>query len=197
MCKTLPWLIFWLFLACPLYTQQLDWERYDQGTLQLARTHALIFGGWAVANFGSGLALMGRGEKALKHFHQMNAAWGAVNLSIAIFFYLHPQQWMVAGEDWLQTMRTQRHVERILALNIGLDLAYMALGCIMLQQSRISDKNPDLWRGFGASLIMQGAFLFVQDLVFYRLHLAHARQLEPLLRSLDINPVGVGLRLVF
>ncbi len=60
----------------------------------------------------------------------------------------------------------QKHIrsENIYLINAGLDLLYVTGGAWMVSASSNSTENEDMLRGYGQSVIIQGAFLFLFDL---------------------------------
>jgi len=60
-----------------------------------------------------------------------------------------------------------RKIEKILLINSGLDVAYIGTGFLLRHLSSNSDKRKDLLKGYGNSLILQGGFLLVFDLILY------------------------------
>ena len=77
-------------------------------------------------------------------FWSMNIFWIAVDLAIVIWALLDP----ITEVD---------EFRKILAINGGLDLAYLVTGVIL------ATRRDPLPRGFGAAILVQGAFLLVLD----------------------------------
>lgn len=153
---------------------------FDRRMHRLAATHSVVLGSWSVLNLAAGGAMLGSGQGQQPFFHAMNLSWGVVNGGVTAFLYLHTQQSYRKPKDWARRQQLQHHVEQVLLVNIGLDAAYMATGVVFLglgTQTRIA--SPELWKGFGTSILMQGAFLLVQDCLFYRLHLANWKKHFP------------------
>jgi len=93
----------------------------------------------------------------------MNAMWNVVNLSIGFFGYRGAAGDGAAGQTLYESLTGGFAMERLLALNTGLDAGYMMLGAYMWERGRRLD--DDRWRGYGQSVILQGAFLMGFDLV--------------------------------
>jgi hypothetical protein len=74
-------------------------------------------------------------------------------------------------------------------LNTGLDAAYIATGLYL--RERGLRLNNDRNKGFGNSLIFQGSFLLVLDLVQYFAHEKNGRVLQDQVNKLQWN-VGAG-----
>jgi multidrug transporter EmrE-like cation transporter len=149
---------------------------------KLKISHAAVLAIWAGLNVVIGGTLMFiSADEQLLYFYIMNVCWGLVNLGIAWFIYAHHNEVFNQPQTLLQQMNHQRHAEKAILFNIGLDMAFIASG-FALQQHGYAPKlaYSALWKGFGTAIILQGAFLLVQDTIFYRLHLKNRRKVYPL-----------------
>lgn len=189
MTKNILLLALFLLPAC-LAAQTLT----DFNTDRLARQKkmAYVLGGWAVANMAVGLGLQGSATGETKYFHQMNAGWNVVNLALAGASYWAASRVDPSGVDLAESFRQQHNIQKILLLNAGLDVGYIAAGAWM--NERGMRLQSDRLRGFGKSLIVQGAFLLVFDLSSNFLFAAHNRDLLP---YLGVSSEGIGLSLQF
>ncbi len=125
-----------------------------------------VLGGWAVGNIAIGTALSFSTQEDTRYFHQMNAAWNLVNLSIAGVGLLTTGR-NDASEDFISANEIQRRLESALLFNAGLDIGYMAAGWALLERSRRGLPDSARLSGFGSALILQGGFLFAFDLIVY------------------------------
>jgi len=170
--------------------------------LQTARTdHLWRVGGWGVANAVGGLALVlftARHDRSARwNFGAMSAGWGAVNMGIAA-------TGLLAGAASVDTtlraaVAAERTFHDILLVNLGLNVGYVAVGGIMLAAGYQNIDNGGRWRGFGTSLLLQGAGLFVLDGVAF---LASRTRLGTLLdatthASVQIGAHGIGVAIQF
>ena len=103
-----------------------------------------VLGAWAVGSVVVGTALSF--SRRTRGFGRQTAAWGAIDGAIA---YAGVRGRARKGP----TDRTR--LRRILLLNAGLDVGYLALGQRMRRTER--------WRGDGLAVLVQGAFLLVLD----------------------------------
>ncbi len=60
--------------------------------------------------------------------------------------------------------------QRLFLINGGIDVAYVATGFFLKYLAPKYPKNEERLQGYGNSVILQGSFLFVFDLVMYGLH---------------------------
>jgi hypothetical protein len=161
-------LVFLFFsLATELSAQTLGehWET----EVKFRQTGMLVLGSWAVGNIATGLILRGRTDGSTKYFHEMNAIWNSVNLGIAAFGYFSAAR-MAAPSSAFEMYGMQMGLDKTLLFNAGLDLAYVAGGFWLMERSKNTDKRPERLKGYGQSVVLQGAFLFVFDIALYALH---------------------------
>jgi hypothetical protein len=117
------------------------------GTVEERLTRLL--GAWAVASVvvGGLLAL----RPASRGFGRQTAAWGVVDGAIAV----------VGARRRAARGPTEPHrLRRVLLVNAGLDVGYLAVGAVLLRTR--GGRGRDL-RGDGAAVLVQGAFLLVLD----------------------------------
>ena len=133
------------------------------------QTGMMVLGGWAVANIASGLAMRTNTTGVDSRFWEMNAIWNGVNLAIAGFGYFSAAKLGTDGSAF-ELYQEQMGMDKTLLFNAGLDLGYIAAGAWMMERSKNVSKNPDLWKGYGKSIMLQGAFLFAFDVAMVLIH---------------------------
>ena len=103
-----------------------------------------VLGGWAVGSVATGavLALHPRSRS----FGRQTAAWGAVDGAIA---------WAGARKRARTGPTDPARLRRVLLVNAGLDVGYLAAGAALVRHGR--------WPGDGWAVVVQGAFLLVLD----------------------------------
>jgi len=189
--------IIFLGIITFLFSQDNNLLEFNQIRLKKQEIGMLVLGGWAVGNIATGALLAGQRSGEDKYFHIMNIGWNAVNLGLATVGYLNAINGDPASYDMAATIQQQYNIEKILLLNTGLDVGYMLGGLYLMERSKNNNKNPERLKGFGKSIILQGAFLFTFDLIFYFTH-AQTRSMEwqQLLSNVyfDGNQVGFVLQ---
>lgn len=184
-----------LCLACPLSAQaQVQVQENVQGLHDryraINRSAMGVLGAWSAGNLiYSGLAIgHHRGEE--RHFHTMNLGWASVNGLIAGLGWFQASRLPLKADHPAAVIKRQSDIQQVLALNTGLDLAYMAGGWWMWERGRRDSGNAAHLRGFGKSLILQGGFLFAFDLSLW---LVHRRSSARFLQGIRVSPDGQGL----
>jgi hypothetical protein len=171
--------------------------RHRQMALQ--KTTGIVLGSWGLANTLSGAIGMSTAEGSNQYFHQMNFAWGLVNTGLAIAIRHSAAKEARQAVSYGSVLKYQQQVEKLLLLNTGLDAAYMATGWALIEKSRHSTNKPERLEGFGQSLLLQGGFLLLFDLVQYGLHRKNGKALQSLSDRIQLGPAsqGIGMTLSF
>ena len=193
--KQVSLIVFFMCVGVFVWAQSNDiLQDFNQSRVAHQRTAMIVLGSWAVGNIalGSGMQFFTTGEQ--RYFHRMNAGWNIVNLGIAGFalWSLRSQ----GGNDLgLETSLSEYFTfQKVLLFNAGLDIGYMLGGLYMMERSRRPNiSNPERLKGFGQSILLQGAFLFGFDLITY---LTSTKISGPLMPTLQLNP-GIGMQMGF
>lgn len=192
--KYLTSLAFLLFLqAAPLQAQTLDLTDFNRQRSNRTRHSMYVLGTWGIANMATGAIGMTQTTGSQRSFHQMNLGWGVVNLGLAASGLWTATHTDPATFDLYETARQHHRMQKILLFNAGLDVAYMAGGAWMLERAKTGVVNGERLRGFGRSLVLQGAFLFVFD-VGAAIYLGGLeKQLPPFFENTSIGFDGQSL----
>lgn len=143
----------------------------------------LVLGGWALSNLIiSGSSYFASSGEA-RQFHAMNAMWNIVNLGIAAFGYSVAVN---AGpvDKLSDVLKQSTEMQNILLLNAGLDVAYIVTGFLLREKGKTSEKYSEILKGYGSSLVMQGAFLLIFDTILY---FVHQSNFSEILRLADVS----------
>jgi hypothetical protein len=150
-----------------------------------------VLGSWALLNITTGMYGSLHSQEDKKAFWQMNAGWNIINIAIAGFgYYAKPELY-----DFQSAIHQQSAIQQLLALNIGLDIAYMLGGLYLKEKSNTTSQAQLL--GFGNSLIVQGAFLLLFDCALYSAHNQHGKQLESMIKHIYPLSSGIGCSIPF
>ncbi len=192
-------MVLLLFLSfSPFCRGQISPNQFFENHLNASNTGMYVLGSWALMNIGTGAYGWSKYHGNEKYFFQMNLFWNVVNLSIAgmaVYSNWHLDYSQFSQDEMLLK---SAQTERILLINSALDLGYIGTGFLLRHLSGTTDKRKDLLLGYGHSLILQGGFLLVFDLVLFGV--LRSLRMDFLL---DIKPVvtlsqtGVGLAIQF
>ena len=155
----------------------------------------LGLGSYAVSNFVlSGIGYATAEDETTKRFHEMNVMWNTVNFGLAVPGYLKA----VRDDRSLtleQMIKAQKTTETVFLVNDVLDVAYIATGVWMRQNAGNHPDRESQLKGYGNSLILQGAFLLAFDAYAYHVHHNHGKSL-PALDKVSFGTSGAGVGLV-
>jgi hypothetical protein len=174
---------------------------WNEQRMERTRYSMMVLGGWAAANVAVGAVGMSRSTGSTRAFHQMNLGWGAINMGLAVSGYWTATQTDPATLSGWESQQALIRLRQIFLFNAGLDVGYMAAGAWMLERAKNASTQADRWRGFGRSIILQGAFLFVFDLGAFWYHGPMMEQLRPLFNlthtRLEVQPGGLSCYINF
>ncbi len=185
--------LLFLFLLLGTWAYGQDLDAINAERLKINQTGMTILGSWAILNLAGGAIMSQRTGGSERYFHQMNAYWNVINLALAGAGLYQAISGDATGLDLAESFQAQNKIEKILLFNTALDLGYMAGGAWMIERSRSMSNNPERLRGFGRSIVMQGAFLFIFDLTLYLIHNQHHSELYQLLSQVTFDGQKIGL----
>ena len=158
-----------------------------------------VLGTWAVGNIALGSILSAQREGEDKYFHQMNALWNGVNLTLAgVSFYTLSKQ-DPASFGLYESMQESRKLQNILLFNTGLDVGYVAGGLYLRERGK-TETDPvkaARYRGWGKSIVLQGAFLFAFDLTAYFILKSDNEFFRPIIEGISFSGNSLGWRMQF
>ena len=146
-------------LAPPAGVAGLAAARVDAESAHLRRVG--VWGGTALLG-GAALFLLSGDADGQRAFGLQTAAWGVVNVAIAgVALARGPD---AAAVDLATALADESRLREILWLNQGLNAGYVAVGATLFAVGARADvARPDVWRGHGAAVMIQGAGLLVLD----------------------------------
>lgn len=128
--------------------------------LDVERLHVLKILIWGALSVGAGTALLALirvrrlDSPLLQHFAIQSAAWGLIDIAIAV--------WADRGLE-LRDLASAVALDRFVWLNVGLDLGYIAVGATLALTGWRLGRRLGLV-GAGCGVIVQGCALAVLDL---------------------------------
>lgn len=182
-----------LLVVTARVSQAQNLEDFNAKRFNTTRKGMLVLGSWATANLIASPILKQNATGSDRYFYDMNMYWNAVNLLIAGVGYMSGRNENPSEYNLSQSMIQQHQTEKILLFNSGLDVAYVMTG-LFLREKGLRERSVK-WEGYGNSLILQGSFLAVFDVLFYMSHRKNAKLLNQLMQKITMGPNGVGLKI--
>ena len=170
--------------------------KFEKERIGYSKKSMLVLGGWSAANIiVSGFATNTK-NREMRYFHQMNVMWGGINLAIAGLGYWGAGREKIDNPTLAAVLKHQSKTEKTYLINTGLDVVYIAAGLLMNQKSN-NQKDPEKFKGYGNSIMLQGGFLLVYDAINYAIHRKHGKQLNGMVEKLELSGDPVSVSLVY
>lgn len=168
---------------------------YNMERIDLNKTGMLVLSGWALGNIAISSYGYFSSHGRTKYFHQMNAAWNVINISIGALAYHQYLNSDPSAFTLMQSLDEAGSIENILLLNIGLNVGYLATGAFLWERGLRKDNSR--LQGYGPSLILQGGFLLVFDGILYGLNKSQNEKLFNLLDKVSLSAQSVSISIPF
>jgi hypothetical protein len=174
-----------LILTCTRLFAQDTLKSFNYSRNHITKTGMEVLGGWGLANIGVGAVGWANSQGGQnKYFYQMTTIWGAANLGISFLGFTGSERdlkkQMTVGEN----LKAQQNIEKTFLINGGLDFVYIGAGIVL--KNRGDNRDDAQLKGYGPSIIMQGAFLLLFDATMYHAQRTNGNKLR---RFLEKNPV--------
>jgi hypothetical protein len=168
------------------FSQKVNLTAFEKERVRYSKNAMIGLASWSVANIvGSGIATNTR-NKEMRNFHQMNVMWGGINLAIAGLAYRGANREKIDNPTMESVLKHQRKIEKTYLINAGLDVVYIGSGLLMNKTSD-NQKNPEKFKGYGNSIMVQGGFLLLYDAVMYAIHRKHGKLLKGMGDKVTLN----------
>lgn len=181
--KIVPFRFFWEKLIVELPIEEIvdEVRDFDARFLIILNQHLAVLAWWCFLHLLIGIPMLLWSAGWLWYFATMNISWALINLWIVFKLYDHIYHRRFRKGNVYRRFQIQQHVEKMLALNIGLDISYCLAGLYM--SSWIGEGTSDMWVGFGNAVLLQGGYLLIHDISFFILHHRNYRKCRPFLED--------------
>ena len=147
---------------------------------------------WSLGNMTYSAIVYNKSIGQDRYFHEMNMIFNAVNLGIGIpgIISLRKKQ----PNDFKSVYKNQKRLETVYLVNAGLDFGYVATG-LALRSTGSTKKGETKERlmGYGSSIMVQGGYLLVHDVIAYLFFRSNHKRLELVWDNISIQPTGTGI----
>jgi hypothetical protein len=178
-----------------LYGQTIMHDSLTADRINKNKTNSTILVTWAGINIIQGSISATNATGADRYFFKSNVYWNLVNMGIGVYGLIGVRNELKKSIDFKENLMAQQKTEKLLLLNTGLDLAYIATGFYL--KERGNRMNSESATGIGNSFLLQGAFLFIFDLVQYGNHRKNGKLLEQQLGKWQLAPTANGLGITY
>lgn len=157
-------LLLFMLMSVAAHAQSNALATFNLRQNEILKIGMIVLGAWALLNILIGSLKLMKATRNKRYFFQMNIYWNIVNIviaSVALYSLLTKEPAIL---NLSESINLHGWYKKILYLNIGLDVAYMFLGQWLKERSKSSPKTEQLL-GWGQSIVLQGFFLLVLDII--------------------------------
>lgn len=151
-----------------------------------------VLGGFAIANMGVSGYMYYNSKGVDKSFHEMNIMWNGVNTVIAVASLLPKDK---NDMNLAKTNSWQSNTEATYIGAAALDLVYSTAGLYLTERAKTDFSNHDKYKGWGNSLIYNGAFLFLFDTGMFIVHKRNGKKVSKMMDKINLSTGGAGIKL--
>jgi hypothetical protein len=189
--------VVFLLLSLAIRAQDINFSALDAQRIATNKTGMAVLGSWGIANIVAGTTgYFIASDKQTKAFHGMNAIWGATNALIALGGYAGARKEAKEQRTFAEGIKRHESVKRLYLINAGLDVLYIGIGALLVADADRFNQ-PEMWRGFGKSFVVQGAALLLFDGIMFAAHQKQNKNWYKLLEGVSVTSNGIGYRHVF
>lgn len=160
-------LLLFLLLSGTVYGQ--DTLRFQSAQRAINQKGMAVLGSWAIGNMAVGFAGASSQKGIAGYRSQMNGMFNVVNLGLALPAFIKATRPLLLKPQ-AQAVANNINLEKVLLFNAGFDFAYIATGFYLQERGRNATTNANLLKGYGQSLVVQGAFLLAFDATMHYVH---------------------------
>jgi hypothetical protein len=163
--------------------------------INITRGYMTALGAWGLVNVVQGSISTTNTVGPEHYFHQMSAYFNAVNVGIAAVGFLGIKKQLLKTNTLASEIQAQQKIQKILLINSALDVGYFATGLLM-RNGGIKNQNAKI-QGYGGSIMLQGAFLLVYDLLQFGAHHKNGKRLGQKFGIWTLGPTPSGMGLAY
>jgi hypothetical protein len=189
-------LICFIAVSLSAFSQKDVLTKFEKERVNYTKKSMLALGGWSAANIIVSSIATNTRNKEMRYFHQMNVMWGSINLAFAGLGYWGAGKEKIDNPTLAAVLKHQNKIEKTYMINAGLDVVYIGGGLLMNQISD-NQKNPERFKGYGNSIMLQGGFLLVYDAINYAMHRKHGKKLDGLVDKVQVSGGPASVSLVY
>ena len=163
--------------------------------INITRNYMTALGAWGLVNVVQGSISATNTVGPEHYFHQMSSYFNAVNVGIAAVGFLGIKKQLLKTNTLTSEIQAQQKIQKILLINSALDVGYFGIGLLM-RNSGIKNQNAKI-QGYGGSIMLQGAFLLVYDLLQFGAHRKNGKRLGQKFGVWTLGPTPSGMGLAY
>jgi hypothetical protein len=188
-----------LLVFCSLFSitsaqTQNELNAFNAERIAISKKGMTVLGAWGLANLAASAYGYSTTNAAVdKNFHQMNLFWGGINVALAAVGYVGAVK-DKKTYNLEKSFKQQQSIEKTFLVNAALDAVYVTAGLYLTERAKNETKNAARFKGYGQSIMLQGAFLLCFDAALFAIENRHGnKKLYRFLENVNLSSNGIGL----
>lgn len=146
----------------------------EQNRQKITRNGSISLAIWSGLNITAGtIGYFTQPKSEWTYFQEMNVFWNIVNLGLAIPGMVIKDR---PNTSVISSLKKHNQFQTVYLFNAALDISYITAGVFL---RILGDEKSDIrMKGYGSSLILQGGYLMIYDLIQYFLLQRNASHLS-------------------
>ena len=194
--KILPLLLISLLVVISVQAQSLsELNQFNTDRININKKGMLVLGAWSLANVAAGAyGYSTTNAEVDKNFHKMNMMWGGINFVFAAAGYVGA----ITDKktyDLNKSFKQQQSIEKTFLVGAAFDVVYITAGLYLTEKAKNTESKLAIYKGYGQSVMMQGAFLFFFDTGMFLIENNHGnKKLYKFIDNINLSSNGIGLQ---
>ena len=194
--KNLPLFLISLLVVISSKAQSLsELNQFNTERININKKGMLVLGAWSLANVAAGAyGYSTTNAEVDKNFHKMNMMWGGINFVFAAAGYVGA----VTDKktyDLNKSFKQQQSIEKTFLVGAAFDGVYITAGLYLTEKAKNNENKFAIYKGYGQSVMMQGAFLFCFDTGMFLIENNHGnKKLYKFIDNINLSSNGIGLQ---
>ncbi|MBL0048253.1 MAG: hypothetical protein IPP32_09195 [Bacteroidetes bacterium] len=170
-------------------------NEFNKERINISKKGMTVLAAWSLANVAAGAYGFSTTHAEVdKNFHKMNMMWGGINLVLAATGYLGAVN-DKKSYDLKKSFKQQQSIEKTFLANAALDAAYITAGLYLTERAKNQESKSAVYKGYGQSIMLQGAFLMCFDAVMFAVENNHGnKKLYRFLDKVNLSSNGIGVK---
>ncbi len=171
-------------------------NEFNKERISISKKGMTFLGAWSLGNIAAGAyGYASTHAEVDKNFHKMNMMWGGINLVFAATGYIGAAK-DKKTYDLIKSFKQQQSIEKTFLANAALDAVYITAGLYLTERAKNESSKGAVFKGYGQSIMLQGAFLMCFDAAMFAIENKHGnKKLYRFLDKVNLSSNGLGMKL--
>ena len=188
-------LILLIFVQAKAQTRD-EYNQFNKERINISKKGMIVLGAWSLANVAAGAyGLSTTNASVDKNFHKMNMMWGGINFVFAAAGYVGA---ITDNKtyDLNKSFKQQQSIEKTFLASTAFDVVYITAGLYLTEKAKNDTDKSAIYKGYGQSVMLQGAFLMCFDAAMFLIENKHGnKKLYRFIDNINLSSAGIVMQI--